>query len=101
MGRLKLFQGLLVMARGAGLTLAAQEHILAGNPITSLEGLVFFGVADVARIVTDLRRSGWTITAARVPYARVLVRINRHATLTLPPNLPIREILMTEYRLQK
>ena len=89
------------MARSSAFTLAAQEHILAGNPITSLEGLIFFGVADVARVVTDLRRSGWTIAATRVPYARVLVRINRHATLTVPSNLPIREILMTEYRLQK
>ena len=32
-----------------------------------------------------------------VPYATAMVRVNKYAVLKPPANLPIREILLTEY----
>jgi len=36
-----------------------------------------------------------------VPYAAAVVRVNQHAVLEPPPNLPIREIQLTEYQISK
>jgi hypothetical protein len=87
--------------QATGMVLAAREHLLSGNPITRLEALVLFGLPDLTRLITDVRRDGWIVKSKRVPYAAAVVRINRHATLQPPSNLPIREIFLTEYLVSK
>ena len=84
-----------------GMALAIKEHLLAGNPITHLEAIVLFGVSYVHRIITDLRKDGWVIRTQRITYAKAQRRINEHASLVPPPNLPIKEIHFTEYRVSK
>lgn len=84
-----------------GLALAAREHIAVGKPITRLEALVFFGVANLADIISEMRKQGWIIKSKQVPYALAVRRINEHAVLKTPANLPIRELLLTEYQLSR
>ena len=80
-----------------GMTLAAKEHIAAGKPITRLEALIFFGVSNLTDLISELRKQGWIIQSRSAPYAAALRRVNEHAVLKPPPNLPIRELVLTEY----
>lgn len=84
-----------------GLTDAVKEHLLTGNPVTRLDALIFFGVSNLTDVISELRKKGFVIQSQQVPFAKAVVRINRHAKLEPPPNLPIREIVLTEYWIQK
>ena len=84
-----------------GIALAARDHLVAGQPITRLEAIVLYGVSDLPSVVKDMRRQGWIVKSRLVPYAAAAVRINQHAVLQPPPNLPIREIQLTEYQISK
>ena len=84
-----------------GNTLASREHIADGLPITRLEALVLYGVQNLAQVVSSMRREGWVIKSKRVSYAAAVRRVNEHAVLTPPPNLPIRDIQLTEYWVSK
>jgi hypothetical protein len=84
-----------------GLARAAKETLLGGKPLTRLEAMVLFGVANLPAIVTRMRREGWFIEQRLVPYAAAITRINEHAVFKPPPNLPIREVMVTEYRVTR
>lgn len=77
--------------------LAAREHLLGGALLTRLEALVLFGVPDLTKIISDLRREGFVVQSRSVPYASVITRVNKHAVLQPPANLPIKEIVLREY----
>ena len=47
--------------------------------------------------MSDMRRQGWVIESRNVPYATAVRRVNEHAVLQPPVNLPVREIQLTEY----
>jgi len=81
--------------------LAAKEYLLSGSPITRLEALVLFGLSDITRLICRMRRDGWVVESRRVPYAAATKRINQYAVLQPPKNLPIREINLTEYWVNK
>ncbi len=80
-----------------GMTLAVREHLAAGQSITRLEALVLFGVANLPAIIKEMRDQGWVIQSRWIPYATAVRRINEHAVLQPPANLPVREIQLTEY----
>lgn len=80
-----------------GAVIAVKEHLLAGNHLTRMEALVLFGLSNLPELVYELRRDGFKVESRKVTYAAAMVRINKHAHLTPPPNLPIREIQFTEY----
>jgi len=84
-----------------GLSLAAQEHIVSGEPITRLEAMVLFGIANLPDLISELRKQGWRIESRRVPFARALKRLRETLEIQVPDNLPIREIVATEYWLSK
>ena len=79
------------------LVLAIKEHLLDGHPITQLECVVLFGVADVTPIISDMRKEGYKIESKRSPYSAALRRINTAAYLEPPKNLPVKELMLTEY----
>lgn len=87
----------MAAANTRGLNAAAREHLLAGSPLTRLEALVLFGVSNLPELVYEMKRQQIKFEKRDVPYATAMVRINKHAVLKPPPNLPIREILLTEY----
>jgi hypothetical protein len=80
-----------------GLALAAKEHLVKGDPITRLEALVLYGVSNLPDVVKEMRRQGWTVQSRLVPYAAAAARVNKHAVLHPPANLPVREVQLTEY----
>ena len=77
--------------------LAAREHLLSGQPMTRLEAIVLFGVPDLTKPISDLRRDGFIIETRQVAYAAAVARVNRHAVLKPPANLPVKEITLTDY----
>ena len=74
-----------------------REHLLSGNPITRMEALVLFGLSNLPELVYELRQQQFIVKSKKVTYATAMVRINKHALLKPPPNLPIRDIVFTEY----
>jgi len=84
-----------------GMALAAREHLAGGQPITRLEAMVLYGVANLPDVVKEMRRQGWVVRSRLVPYAAAVVRVNQHAVLEPPPNLPVRDIQLTEYQISK
>jgi hypothetical protein len=84
-----------------GLALAAKEHLASGQPITRLEAIVLYGVANLPDLVKEMRREGWVIKSRNVSYAAAVNRLNEVAMLHPPRNLPIREIQFTEYWVSK
>lgn len=84
-----------------GIAIAAREHLLSGQPLTRLEAIILYGVANLPDIVKEMRRQGWVINSRLVSYAAAMNRLRQFAELTPPSNLPIREIMFTEYWLSK
>ncbi len=80
-----------------GLATAVKEHLSSGEPITRLEALVLYGVSNLTDVISELRKQGWIIESRPVAYAAGLVRVNLHAKVEPPANLPVREIQLTEY----
>ena len=80
-----------------GMTDAVRDHLAEGGVISRLEALTLFGVQNLAQVVSGLRKQGFVIESRKVPYAKVLVRVNEYAVFTPPNNLPIKEIQLTEY----
>ena len=84
-----------------GVALALKEHLATGSPITNLEALIYFGVPSLTSNISKMRREGWMVKSRKINYKKVLLRINKVAILNPPKNLPINEIEMTEYWVQK
>ena len=84
-----------------GNLLAMKEHLLEGNSVTRLEAIILFGVSNLPDSISKMRRQGWFIKSRLIPYAAALKRVNKHAVLRIPNNLPVREIKLTEYWLNK
>ena len=80
-----------------GLPNAAKDHMLLGNPLTRLEAIILFGVANLPDVVKEMRKQGFVVHSKSVSYAAAMVRLNKVATLVPPKDLPIREIQLTEY----
>ena len=80
---------------------AAREHIASGYPITRLEAMIFFGVQSLPGLITRMRQEGWVIKSKRVPLAKAIRRVNEHAVLAPPKNLPVRDIQITEFWVSK
>lgn len=80
---------------------AAREHLLSGDRFTRLEAIVLYGVPDLTKVISDLRRDGYTVLRETVPLAAALLRVNRVATVIPPAALPVRDVLVTEYRVSR
>ena len=80
-----------------GMVLAVKEHLLHGNPITQLESIVLFGVPSLTKVISDMRKDGFVIESRRIPYAMAVTRVNKHAKLKPPANLPVKEVQLTEF----
>jgi len=84
-----------------GMAIAAKDYLLAGHPLTRLEAIVLFGVANLPDVIKELRRDGLIVKSQLIAFAEALVRLNKLATVRPPENLPIREIQITEYRISR
>ena len=76
---------------------AMRDHMLDGNSVSILEAILLFGVQSPNRTLTELKREGYLIGSQRVPMVKIITRLNKYADVNPPTDLPIREIVMTEY----
>lgn len=81
--------------------LAAQEHLLAGHCLTRLEALVMFGVISLPGLIRRLRDKGWVIGSRRISYLAAIKRMEPYAKVEPPASLPVRELQLTEYWVNK
>lgn len=84
-----------------GIALAAREHLASGKPITRLEAIALYGVANLPDVVKEMRRQGWVIKSRSISYAVAVARLNQVMQFQPPQNLPIKEIQFTEYWVSK
>lgn len=84
-----------------GLSDAIREHLVSGQPITRLEAIVLFGVSNLTAIISEMRKQGWIVESRLTTYAAASKRLNQYAELQPPANLPVREIMFTEYWISK
>lgn len=81
--------------------MAAREHLAGGKPLTRLEALALYGVANLPDVIKEMRRQGWVIKSRNISYAAAMARLNQSVKFEPPKNLPIREIQFTEYWVSK
>jgi hypothetical protein len=79
---------------------ALRTFLLEGNPVSVLEATLLFGVQSARYEMLRLRKEGFIVKKQRVPMIKILARLNGMAVCQPPSNLPVREILMTEYWIQ-
>ena len=84
-----------------GIALGVKEHLHGGKPITRLEALILYGVSNLTDVISEMRKEGWTIESRSIPFSAAVKRVNEFAVLKPPENLPIREIQLTEYWMNK
>ena len=80
-----------------GNMLALKEYLLSDESITQIEALLLFGIQSLTRTITSLRRDGYIIKSQKTSMITVLKRVNNHCLCKPPSNLPVKEILVTEY----
>jgi hypothetical protein len=97
-----LIEGKLKMnTQKHGIRMMVAEHLSGGSSITRLEALTLFGVQNLPEQIRELRREGWNIKTRKILFVEAVRRVNNYATYTPPKNLPISEILLTDYWLSK
>ena len=79
---------------------ALTEHLLTGGEISLIESQIIFGVQSLNAELGRLKKKGFFVKSKRVPMAKVIRRVNETCTIQPPSNLPVREILVTEYWLE-
>ncbi len=84
-----------------GIALAAREHLAAGKPITRLEAMILYGVANLPDVIKEMRRQGWIVKSRNITYAAAVARLKEYAELKPPKNLPVAEIQLTDYWVSK
>lgn len=81
--------------------LALREHMIAGNPVSLLEAILLFGVQGPNAEFARMKKDGFIVKSRKVPMAKIIVRINKVVSCSVPNDLPYREISMTEYWVSK
>jgi len=76
---------------------ALREYMLLGNKVTILEAMLVFGVQALNRSLTTMKRDGYIIKSQRVSMVKVIRRLNELTVCKPPEELPIKEVVMTEY----
>lgn len=80
---------------------ATRDYLLAGHAITRLEAMVLFATPDLTKVISDLRSQGETVQRRTIPLSQALRRVNETATLVPPPALPVKDISVTEYWVER
>ncbi len=84
-----------------GNLIALKEHMLNDNSITNIEALFLFGIQNMTATIIKLKKNGFIIKSQKVTMISILKRLNQYCICKAPSNLPIKEILITEYWISK
>lgn len=80
-----------------GVTTAVREHLAGGQPITRLEAITLYGVSNLTDIISEMRKQGWVIESRQIAFIAAVKRVNDYTKYEPPKNLPTKEIMLTEY----
>lgn len=77
------------------------SYMELGKPLTELEAILLFGNGSLQRDVSHMRRKGIRIETSWVSYPEVLKRMNKNkdVSVTVPPQLPVKDLQMAQYRI--
>ena len=78
-----------------------QIHLLDGKKVTRLEAMILFGVSNLTAVIASMKKQKYIIESEKIPYATALRRANEYVLITVPKELPIREIQLIQYWLNK
>tara|TARA_A100001037_G_scaffold286295_1_gene294568 strand:+ start:350 stop:622 length:273 start_codon:yes stop_codon:yes gene_type:complete len=81
--------------------LALKEFMLGYEPISRLEATLMFGTQNLTSAIHFLRKDGFIINSQKVPLITILKRLQKYCVCKPPSNLPVKEILVTEYWVSK
>ena len=76
---------------------ALKEYLHEGKYISNVEAILLLGIQNLYAEVKILRTQGWVIKSRKVHLIKVLTRLNKSIVVKPNPNLPVNEILTTEY----
>ena len=79
---------------------ALLEHLLSGGTINRLSAILFFGVQDLTRNITTLKRRGYKIVSDKLPLKKAIQNINTMCPVQTAQGLPTDELFITEYSLK-
>ena len=80
--------------------MALLEHLLSGGTINRLSAILFFGVQDLTRNITTLKRRGYKIVSDKLPLKKAIQNINTICPVQTAQGLPADELFITEYSLK-
>jgi hypothetical protein len=80
---------------------ALTEHMLEGHSVSGMEAMLLFGVRNPNAHFSTLRKRGFLIQSQTVSLAKVVRRMNTFSKFEPPPELPLRDLSMTEYWISK
>ena len=80
---------------------ALREYLLNGGKITRLESLLYFGVQNLTAVISYLKKDGYIINKENISMLKVLKRVNESIKCTHPNNLPVKEIIMSEWYISR
>jgi hypothetical protein len=81
--------------------MALREHMLDGKRVSLLEAMLLFGVQNPNAEFARLKQDGFIVKSEKCAMAKIIRRINEYTQCATPANLPVREIVMTEYWISK
>ena len=84
-----------------GSKVALREHIFSGSPVNQLDSLLIYGVQHLSREVARLRAEGEIVNKRKIPYIKAVRQVNNYLTFSPPKDLPIEQIMLTEYWISK
>ena len=84
-----------------GNTSALIEYLLNGGSITRLESILYFGVQNLTAVISNMKKDGYIVIKNNISMLKVLKRINDSIKCSHPENLPVNNIVMTEWRISK
>ena len=84
-----------------GNVMALKEHLLEYNKISLLESQLLFGVQSLPAEIYRLKKEGYLVKSRRVVLSKIITRINNFTICKTPKNLPVNEILVTEWWVSK
>ena len=80
---------------------ALTEYMIEGHKVSRIESLILFGVQNLPEAVKAVKKKGFIIKKTPITMAKIIRRLNKDLKCETPKNLPIRDIIMSEWWISK
>ena len=80
---------------------ALTEYMIEGNRVSRIESLLMFWVQNLPEAIKAVKKKGFVVKKTQITMAKILRRLNKDLSCEAPKNLPIRDIIMSEWWISK